>query len=398
MIYLDYAASTPVDPEVFKEFKDLVDKQYSNPSSTHILGQKSRYLIDKSRQDIASIFNCLPKEIIFTSCATESNNLLIQGLVCHYLNYLKKDSIHLIFSQIEHASILNCLDFYKSLIAQNKLKIDLLKVDKNGLIQTQDLIKKVRKDTILVSIGMANGEIGVVQDISKASQILKTINQERLDKGLAKIFLHTDAVQASNYYNLNTKLLGVDSLTISSHKIYSPKGSSALFLSTEVPARKIFFGGEQEYDLRGGTQNLPTIRAMAVALKICNENQHLESQRLVKIRDFLAKKILASGLQIEINGYFEFGDLQKRSPANLSLFFKNVDQQDLLTYLDLQGFAISAGSACASGSVRASKVIQAIRPNLQKSDSYLRVSLGRFTTLDQVIAFADSLLKFIDSY
>ena len=262
-IYLDYAASTPVDEEVLDEIMPYFSQKFGNPSSIHSFGQEALEAVNKARQQVADFLNCNSSEIIFTSGATESNNMTIKGIV-------KASDIknpHLITSVIEHHCVLNSC----KAVEKEGTEVTYLRVNKDGLVDLEDIEKAIKKNTILISIMYANNEVGTIEPIAEIGKLLKKINLEREKNKLPKVYFQTDAVQAINYLDCNVDNLGVDLLSLSGHKIYGPKGVGVLYIRQGTKIKKLQQGGEQESNLRAGTHNVPGIVGLGKAISLIPE-------------------------------------------------------------------------------------------------------------------------------
>ncbi len=390
-VYLDYASSTPVDPLIEKVYFKALSDFWANPSSTHAFGQKAKSALEKSRLKISKILNSKPEQIFFTSSATESNNLVIQGLVKHFLQ--KKSKVKVLFSSIEHDSVLKFGDF-NFWDNNDKLSIEKIKVDEQGFLDLVDLESKIDdEDIVIFSLIYASNEIGTIQKISEIKKILNKKNETRKQKGLSKIFFHLDASQAFNYLKIDVEDLEVDFITISGQKIYCPKGISVLFAKDKNWLEPLFVGGSQEKNLRSSTENVPLIVAMSEAMKVCEEVRKSEICRLTGLRDLLIQEIQNVYTKSKLNGFWQKGDCNFRLANNLNFSFFDVDQEELLTFLDLKGFAVSGGSGCHSGSLEQSKVIQEILNSKQKKQKRadLRITLGRFSTQKEAQDFLEIL-------
>ena len=376
-IYLDYAATTPMDEEVLDETIPYFSQKFGNPSSIHSFGQEALEAVDKARQQIADFLNCGSSEIIFTSGATESNNMTIKGII-------KASDIknpHIITSSIEHHCVLNSCKAAE----KEGSEVTYLKVDRNGLISIEDLKKTIKENTVLISIMYANNEVGTIEPIAEIGELLKEINSEREKNKLPKIYFHTDAVQAINYLDCNVDNLGVDLLSLSGHKIYGPKGVGALCIRQGTKIKSIQHGGEQEYNLRAGTYNVPGIVGLGKAISLVSENREkMEETR--KLRDYFIDEILKNISDARLNGSKEF-----RLPHNINISFKGVEGESLLMMLDQEGIAISTGSACSSASLEPSHVLTAMKIPPELSHSSIRFTLGKDTTKEEI----DFVLKIL---
>ena len=372
-IYLDYAATSPIHPKVAKAMAEFQNKYWGNPNSVHREGQKARAAIDFARAELAEFLHCKPQEIVFTSGATESNNLAIQGLVS-YAIYDLKIKPHIITTQLEHQSVFNTV---KDLEKRGVVEATFLKPSKVGLIEAHDVIKEIKDNTILVSIIFASNEIGSLLPIREIGKQLSIVNSQLK----TKIYFHTDAVQAAKYHNLHVDKLGADLLTLSGHKVGGPKGIGALFIRTGTKLNSIIMGGSQEYSKRAGTQNTPGIIGMAQAYKLLGNFEHRQtiSEKIKKVRDELI--YFLEGLpNVELNG--PKGDL--RNSDNISFIVFGKDQETLIAQLDLAGLSVSTGSACVSGSSEPSHVIQSLEKITDREAATIRISLSQETTASEI--------------
>lgn len=373
-VYLDYAATTPVDPAVFAAMKPYFSRFFGNAMSIHSFGQTAQKAIDKARTQTSEFFHCQPHEIIFTSGATESNNLAIKGVVkSYYSKFTKKP--HIITTAFEHHCVLNaCVSLEK----ENLAEVTYIKPDKEGLIRIRDIKKSIKPNTILISIMYVNNEIGIVQTIAEIGKLIKNINS-KIPNTKYQILFHTDATQAVNYFDCNVEKLGVDLLSMSAHKIYGPKGVGALYIKKGTPIKKIQDGGDQEYKMRAGTHNVPGIVGLGEALERITRNVKRETRKIEKLRDYLIKRILK-----EISGSHLNGSRKKRSPANANFRFDNVEGEGLILSLDMEGIAGSTGSACSSGALTPSHVLLSLGLKPEQVHGSLRLTLGKYTTKKEV--------------
>lgn len=362
-IYLDYMATTPADPRVVREMMACLDfdGNFGNSSSTtHSYGWKAKEAIERARQHVADAINADDVEIIFTSGATESNNIAILGAADFY----SRKGKHIITSKAEHKAVLDPCKYLES----KGFEITYLTPDKNGIINPSVLAKAVRSDTILVSIMHVNNEIGVIEDIPALHDMLK-------DKG---ILFHVDAAQSVGKIEVDVKKMGVDLLSLSAHKAYGPKGVGALFVKRKPRVRltPLVYGGGHEQGVRSGTLPTHQIVGMGAAFKIAKEEMKKDQDRILKLRNKLWEGI--SVLEaVQINGDFE-----NRVAGNLNVSFKYVDGEALL--MQLRSIAVSLGSACTSASIEPSHVLRAIGLSDHMAHSALRISLGRFTTEEEI--------------
>jgi len=326
-VYLDNASTTPIDSEVLLNMTKNLSKNYGNPSSLHLEGRLSKKLINQSRQAIARVINADAKEIIFTSGGTESDNLAILGIA----RANKHSGRHIITSKIEHKAIIDAC----KVLEQEGFSVTYLDVDKNGLISINALKSSIKPDTILVSIMYANNEIGSIQPIKEIAGVLKKMDSQ-------KPIFHTDACQAAVSLDIDVTKLGVDSMTISSSKIYGPKGVGCLYVKNGIKIAPQIVGGGQEGGLRSGTENSALIGGFADALTLANKKRVNDNQKIVELRDYFMNEILSKIKNVYINGGMEY-----RLPNNLNLSIKGVEGESLILMMDHYGIACSTGSACS---------------------------------------------------
>lgn len=387
-IYFDHSATTPVDSEVLRAMLSYVKNDFGNASSLHSFGQKARAGVETAREEVAKFLACQSKEIIFTSGATESNNLAIFGLVRRARAQDPKRKIHVITSAIEHPAVLEvCRELKKE-----EVEVTYLPVTKNGLVRVEDLKKAIRPETILVSVMYVNNEVGTIQPIREIGELVKKINVDREKKD--KIYFHTDAVQAANFCDCRVDFLGVDLLSLSAHKIYGPKGAGVLFIRSGTPLLPIVFGGHQEQGIRSGTENVAGIVGLGKAVELLSGKSHpagghpkgekIKNQnlRIKKLRDKLIKGVLQ-----KIPDAILTGGLEHRVAGNASFCFKNVEGESILLMLDMEGIALSTGSACSSGSLEPSHVLSAMGVSPIVSHGSVRVTLGKNNTEEEINYF-----------
>jgi cysteine desulfurase len=379
-IYLDYAATTPVDPIVFGAMKPYFNEKFGNAMSLHSFGQEALGAVDKARKQTANFFRCATSEIIFTGGSTESNNLVIKGVLKAYYSKFKKKP-HIITSAFEHHCV---LDACKLVEKDGLAEVTFVRPGKDGVIKVSAIKKSIKPSTILISIMYVNNEIGTVQPIEKIGELLKNINAKTRDW---KILFHTDATQAVNYFDCNINKLGVDLLSMSAHKIYGPKGIGALYIKKGTPIRKIQDGGDQEYKMRAGTHNVPGIVGLGKALELITLDTKREAKKIKNLRDYLIKKILKKIPMSYLNGSQKY-----RSPNNANFRFENVEGEGLILSLDMEGISGSTGSACSSGALTPSHVLLSLGLKPQQIHGSLRLTLGKYTT-KQEIDFAISKIR-----
>lgn len=388
-IYLDYASSALEDS--------------GNPGAIHELGVIEKNKLENARASIAGLLGARANEIIFTSGATESNNLAILGLLNSFKNFKEDSKLpHIVTTNIEHASVLEiCKYFQKNKIAE----VTYAEVERNGIVDPKKIKKALRSNTILVSVMYANNEIGTIQPIREIAKEIRHYNKVNSKR----IYFHTDATQAINYLPIKAENLGVDLMSWNGAKIYGPKGVGALYIKKRTPIGKIMFGGDQEMGLRPGTENVAGALALAEALKLTEKIKGKEVKRLTVLRDFFLKKLhrisLFSGFPATQRHPFKKGnsaslfingDLQNRLPNNINITIPQIPSDLLVIELSARGIMASGKSACKSGDGKASHVIQAINPNLSDTDGSLRFSLGRQTTkkdIDYTVKTLFEILK-----
>ena len=342
-IYFDNASTTPVDKKVLNEMAKYWSVNFANPSSIHSIGVTAKITLQKARKTIADLINGHDREIIFTSGGTEANNLAIFGIRGQDAEHMRigRGKPHFITTEIEHSSVLECFKKLES----DGCKVDYLKVDEFGLVNPKDLREIIKKETLLISIGYANGEIGVVQPIKEIAKEIRNKRREYNGNRFGQPYLHTDASAGGLYLNLNVEELGVDLMTLDAQKIYGPKGVGALFVRDGIKIEPMIFGGGQEKGIRSGTENVPLIVGFAKALEIARKMKDKESARLIKMRDEFFYKIKKFVPAVVINGH-----LEARLPNNINVSIPGQDGEMMVFRLDEAGMICSSSSACASGS------------------------------------------------
>lgn len=361
LIYLDHGATTKVDDRVLNKMLPYFSINYGNASSAYFLGRRNKRIIEESRNIVADCIGANSKEIYFTSCGSESDNLALKGIV--YAN--KHKGKHIITSKIEHPAILNTC---KTLERQG-FDVTYLNVDNRGFVKLDELENSIRKDTILISIMFANNEIGTIEPIDKIAKIAKVNN----------IYFHTDAVQAIGNVKINVKELGIDLLSMSAHKFYGPKGVGALYVKSGIEFERIQDGGHQEKGKRSGTENVPGIVGLAEAIKISYKEFEYNNKKILKLREYFIGNLKQIDARIKING-----DIEKRLPGNINVSFPNTDGQQLLLTLDEYGICASAGSACSTGSSVPSHVLTSIGLSKEEIAGTLRFTLGKENTKQEI--------------
>ena len=378
-VYLDNSATTPVDREVFEAMIPYLTEKFGNASSIHFFGQEARAAVDKARHQVAELINSRPNEIVFTSGGTESNNLAIRGLVQANEKYGK----HIITSAIEHSAVKNvCEDLEK-----RGFEVTYLPVYADGIVRIEDVKNAIREDTILISIMTANNEIGTIQPVEEIGRIIR---QER-ERG-NKIWFHTDAVQAVGKIPVDVEEIGCDLLSISAHKIYAPKGIGALYVRRGVRLQQQNIGGHQERERRGGTESVPHIVAFGKACEIAKNNLNQLATHLKMLRDKFE-----DGVAERISDVVFNGNREKRVPSISNISFRYIEGEGLLINLDLQGVAVSTGSACSSGSLEPSPVIRSLGHNDELARGAIRFSFGKENTAEDVDYLLEILPKAVEN-
>lgn len=372
VIYLDYAATTGVKDEVLKEMLPYFGIEYGNPSSIYGIGRHAKKAIEEARQRVARAINAQPKEIYFTGCGSESDNTALKGIA----RSLKNRGNHIITSKIEHHAILNSC---KSLEKEG-FEVTYLNVDKEGLINLQELENSITNNTILISIMTANNEIGTIQPIKEIGQIAKEHN----------VYFHTDSVQAIGNLKIDVNQMNIDSLSMSAHKFYGPKGVGALYVRDGVPFEKLQDGGHQEKDKRAGTENTAGIVGLGKAIELAYKNIDSYNEKLLDLREFYFSRIKQEFSEVKINGH-----RNKRLPGNANVSFKGVNGGDLLLRLDEMGICASTGSACNSASAEPSHVLVAIGAEPEYLQGSLRTTFGEKTHRDDINYLVTCLKKII---
>lgn len=366
--YFDHAATTSVDEEVLEAMLPYFSENYGNPSSIYNIGKENKEVISLARMKIATILNCKVNEIYFTSCGTESDNMILKGIAFANQRY----GNHIITTKIEHPAILNTCEF----LERFGFRVTYLTPNSKGIISTSDLERAITRNTILISVMYANNEIGTIQPIREIGNIAKKYG----------IYFHTDCVQAVGNEVIDVRKLNIGALSISGHKFYGPKGIGIAYINEKINFLRMQDGGHQERDKRGGTENVPGIVGISKALEIADKNIINYNRHLKELRNYYISEVQKRIPSIKING-----DMNSRLSGNANISFSGVDGSKLVEMLSEKGICTSSGSACSAGFVNSSHVLLAIgMPNFL-AKSALRVTFGRENTLDDTKFLIDTL-------
>ena len=367
-IYLDYAATTPTDPEVVKAMLPHFTEGFGNPSSIHSYGQEAKGAIVEARAKVADLIGAQDEEIVFTSGGTEADNFALKGIA--YANESKGN--HIITSPIEHHAILETARF----LERRGFKVSYLPVDKYGLISPDDVRRAITDKTILISVMHANNEMGTIEPISEIGKIARE----------AGVYFHTDAVQTVGHIPVDVNKLGADLLSMSAHKLYGPKGIGALYIRKGTKLTPLMHGGEQERRRRASTENVPGIVGFGKAAELARQEMSKEMERLTNLRDRLVKGLLEKIDHIHLNGH-----PQNRLPNNVNVSVDFVEGESILLNLDLEGIGASTGSACSSSSLEPSYVLLAMGLSHEQAHGSLRFTSGKWTTEDDIERVLEAL-------
>lgn len=372
LIYVDHSATTYVKKEVLEEMLPYFTEKFGNASSPYKLGGMSKVAVEHARGQVARAINASPQEIYFTAGGSEADNLIIRGIALAN----KSRGNHIITTKIEHLAVLNTC---KDLVSQG-FEVTYLDVDENGIVTPEQVRNAIKENTILVSIMMANNEIGTIQNIAEISKITKF-------KG---VLLHTDAVQAVGSIPIDVEALGIDALSMAAHKFYGPKGVGAAFIRKGVKFSPYITGGHQEKNKRAGTENVPGIVGMGKAIELATSNLEEYSRKLISLRDHTIERILNEIPYVKLNG-----DRFSRLPGNVNISFKGIEGESLLLMLDMKNIQASSGSACTSGSLDPSHVLLAIGLKHEIAHGSLRISYGECNTMEDADYIVDSLKEIV---
>lgn len=371
-VYFDNSATTRTDEEVVKEMLPYLTESYGNASSIYKLGRQNRKAVEDAREKVAKSFNCDASEIYFTAGGSESDNTAIRGIAYAY----KNKGNHIITSKIEHPAVLEtCKQLEKE-----GFEVTYVGVDENGIVNLNELESAIKETTTLITIMFANNEIGTIEPIKQIGEIAKKHN----------VIFHTDAVQAVGTVRIDVKELNIDSLSLSAHKFYGPKGIGALYVRKGVNFQKFVNGGHQERNKRAGTENVAGIVGLGKAIELAYATLDEHNKKIKELRDYYVEQVEARIPYIKING-----DREKRLPGNSNISFRFIEGEGLLLNLDLKGICASSGSACTSGSLDPSHVLLAIGLPHEIAHGSLRISIGKYNTKEEVDYLIDNLVEIV---
>ncbi len=361
LIYMDYAATTPVNPEVLEAMIPYFTTSFGNPSSIHTIGRECKKAIMEARDKVALALGAQSKEIFFTGSGTEADNWAIKGIA--YAN--KQKGNHIITTSIEHHAVLHTCEYLES----DGFEVTYLPVDENGLVTAEQVKQAIKPNTILITIMFANNEIGTIQPIAEIGKVAKE----------AGVYFHTDAVQAIGNVHIDVKDLNIDLLSLSAHKFYGPKGVGALYIKKGVKITSFIHGGAQERGRRASTENVAAIVGLGKAIELASKNVDQYNAKLLALRDKVYEEITKNIHFVKLNG-----DRYKRLPGNLNFSFQFIEGESLLLMLDMKGIQASSGSACTSGSLDPSHVLLAIGLPHEIAHGSLRITFGESNTMEDV--------------
>lgn len=366
-VYFDHSATTPVDPRVVAAMLPFLTEKFGNPSSVHFYGQEARAAVDRARREVAELIGARPNEVVFVSGGTEANNLAVRG----HCEQAADHGRHVITTSIEHSSVRGICEA----LERRDWKVTRLPVYGDGVVRAEDVRAAIRPDTALVTVMLANNEIGTVQPVKEISALVR----ERRDAGQKHLRLHTDAVQAASGMRVDVDELGCDLLSLSAHKLYAPKGVGALYVRRGLRLAQQNIGGHQERERRGGTEAVPFIVAFGEAARLTRIELEERTGRVRRLRERFE-----SGVESRVSDIVYNGDRERRLPGVSNISFRFIEGEGLLINLDMQGVAVSTGSACSSGSLEPSPVIRALGRDDELARGSLRFSLGKDTTEEEV--------------
>ena len=378
-VYLDHAGTTAMDPRVLEAMLPYFSQLYGNPSSLHTVGQEARYALDESRERVAQVLGCRAREVVFTGGGSESDNAAIYGVA----TALQETGNHIITSSTEHHAILHACQHLEGL----GYEVTYLPVDAYGMIHPDAVHQAITDRTTLVSIMYANNEIGTINPIPEIGEVVRN----RAAELGRTIVMHTDAVQAAGFRDLNVRRLCVDMLSLSGHKFYGPKGTGVLYVRRGTPFMPLILGGGQERERRAGTENIPGIVGLSVALELAESQREQTSAHCAALRDRIIQVVLDRVPRCSLNGHPTL-----RLPNNVNFSFIGVEGEPILLGLDMAGIAASSGSACSSGSLEPSHVLLALGQSAELARGSLRITLGKGNTEEEVDYLLEELVGLVE--
>ncbi|WBL36244.1 cysteine desulfurase family protein [Tepidiforma flava] len=373
-IYLDHAATTPPDPRVVEAMLPFLTTHWGNPSSIYLEGQQARQALDAARKTVADLLGASPREIVFTSGGTESDNAAIRGAA--FAQRARGRGNHIVTTAIEHHAVLHTVEQ----LEREGFRATYLPVDRDGVVSLEALAEAVGPETVVVSIMTANNEVGTIQPVAEAARIARERNP--------RVVVHTDAVQAAGSLDITPSRLGVDLLSLAGHKIYGPKGVGLLYIKNRTPWQPLILGGSQEKERRAGTENVPGIVGLAAAMQLAWQEREEFNARVGRLRNRLLYELPERIPDTVITGP---ADPERRLPNHFSCCFRNVEGESVLLALDLADIAASSGSACTTGSLEPSHVLTAMGIDRDLAHASLRLTLGRHTTDAEIERVLDVL-------
>lgn len=379
-VYLDHSATTPVDPRVVEAMLPYLTEKFGNASSVHVFGQEARAAADRARRQVAALIGARANEIVFTSGGTEANNLALRG-ICEVIELHGR---HIITSSIEHPSVRGVLES----LEKHGWVVSRLPVYDDGIIRLEDVRAALRPDTVLISVMMANNEIGTIQPIRELGELIRAERK----RGHPYLCFHTDAVQAAGRISIDVESLGCDLLSLSAHKIYAPKGAGALYLRRRVRLAPQQVGGHQERERRAGTESIPNIVAFGTAAELAARELPERNEHTRRLRDRFEKLVVQS-----IDGIAGNGNSEHRLPHLSNISFRFIEGEGLLIHLDMQGIAVATGSACSSGTLEPSPVIRALGRNEELARGAIRFSFGKDNTDEEIDVVVEALQRAVES-
>ena len=379
IVYLDHAGTTPMDPQVLEAMLPFFSQAYGNPSSLHAVGQEARYALDEARDRVAAVLHCRSREIVFTGGGTEADNEAIYGVA----TALQETGTHIVTSSVEHHAVLHTCQHLETL----GFEVTYLPVDAYGMVQPESVYNAITGRTSLVTLMYANNEIGTVNPIPEIAQAVK----RRAGELKRTIVFHTDGVQAAGSLDLDVNNLGVDLMSLSGHKIYGPKGTGILYIRRATPFLPLILGGGQERERRSGTENIPGIVGISVALEAADRQRLETNAHCQALRDRIINHISNNIQRSRLNGH-----PTQRLPNNVNFSFEGVEGEPILLGLDMAGIAASSGSACSSGSLEPSHVLLALGQSAELARGSLRLTLGKYNTNEEVDYLLEKLTGLVE--